>query len=118
MLVMVSMVFSACAPATTVPATQAPVTQVPATQVPAVPSFSTPHPILGDLRVRQALAYCTDKVSLVAAAYPLNPPDQNAKLPMNTFIPSSHWAYAGDANITIYPFDQAAGQALLDQAGC
>jgi ABC-type transport system substrate-binding protein len=118
-LVIFSMILSACAPKVTpvVPATQVPVTQVPATEVPAAPSFSTPHPILGDLRVRQALAYCTDKVSLVAAAYPLNPPDQNAKLPMNTFIPSTHWAYAGDANITVYPFDQAAGQALLDEAG-
>jgi ABC-type transport system substrate-binding protein len=36
---------------------------------------------------------------------------------MNTFIPTSHWAYAGDANITIYEFDPAKGAALLDEAG-
>jgi ABC-type transport system substrate-binding protein len=73
--------------------------------------------MLSDLRVRQALAYCTDKLSLISAAYPLNPPEQNAKLPMNTFIPSTHWAYAGDANITLYPFDPVIGATLLDEAG-
>ena len=116
LLLIVSMVLGACAPKPTVE----PVTVVPPTEEPTEPamlSFTTPHPILGDLRVRQAMAYCTDKPSLVAAAYPLNPAEQNAKLPMNTFIPSAHWAYAGDANITLYPFDQAAGGALLDEAG-
>ena len=90
--------------------------EVQVTEAPRA-SFSVPHPILSDLRVRQALAYCTDKISLVAAAYPLNTPEDNAKLPMNTFIPQAHWAYAGDANITIYPFDTAKGMALLDEAG-
>ena len=107
LLVAVAMVMTACTPAKV----------APATAVPAKASFSTPDPILSDLRVRQALAYCTDKLSLIAAAYPLNSPEDNAKLPMNTFIPSTHWAYAGDANITIYPFDVAKGSALLDEAG-
>ncbi len=120
LLVAFSMVLAACAPATTTaqpPATQPPATQPPATQPPAKASFTTPHPILSDLRVRQALAYCTDKASLIAASYPLNPPDQNAALIMNTFIPSAQWAYAGDANITIYPFDVDKGGKLLDEAG-
>jgi ABC-type transport system substrate-binding protein len=36
---------------------------------------------------------------------------------MHTFIPRDHWAYAGDDNITIYPYDPDAGRALLDEAG-
>jgi len=120
LLVAFSMMLAACGPTTTAVSgsTQVPVTVVvPATPEPAKPSFSTPHPILGDLRVRQALAYCTDKLSLIKAAYPLNPEDQNPKLVMNTFIPTSQWAYAGDDNITIYPFDQEKGGQLLDEAG-
>jgi ABC-type transport system substrate-binding protein len=80
-------------------------------------SFTTPHPILSDVRVRQALAYCTNKLDLVKASYPLNSDEDNAKLPMNTFIPASSWAYAGDENVTIYPFDAAKGAALLEEAG-
>jgi ABC-type transport system substrate-binding protein len=114
-LVIFSMILSACAPTPTeVPGTPPPAT---ATPEPTKPSFSTPHPMLGDLRVRQALAYCTDKLALVQAAYPLNPPEQNASLVMNTFIPSAHWAYAGDDNVTIYPFNPTIGQTLLDEAG-
>ncbi len=36
---------------------------------------------------------------------------------MHTFIPTSHWAYAGDENVTIYEYDPAKGAALLDEAG-
>jgi ABC-type transport system substrate-binding protein len=36
---------------------------------------------------------------------------------MNTFIPTKHWAYAGDANITLYPFDATKGASVLDAAG-
>jgi len=120
-----SMVLAACAPspAATVAPTTAPTTAptvaptAAPTAAPAKTSFTTPDPITSDLRVRQALAYCTDKLSLVKAAYPLNSDADNAKLPMNTFIPSAHWAYAGDANITLYPFDVEKGGALLDEAG-
>ena len=31
---------------------------------------ATPHPILSDVRVRQAIAYCTDKAGLLASVYP------------------------------------------------
>lgn len=120
LLILASMILTACGGAAPA-ATEAPVaTDAPvATEVaPAAPaSFTTPHPILGDIKVRQALAYCTDKLSLVKAAYPLNSDEDNAKLPMNSFIPSNHWAYAGDENLTIYSFDPEKGAALLEEAG-
>jgi ABC-type transport system substrate-binding protein len=80
-------------------------------------SFTTPHPILSKLEVRQAMAYCTNKLDLLKAAYPLSTEADRAALVMNTFIPTKHWAYAGDENITLYPFDVAKGTALLETAG-
>ena len=80
-------------------------------------SFTTPHPILSDLRVRQAMAYCTNKDEIIQAIYPFLEADQRAELVMDTFIPKNHWAYAGDENVTIYPFDPDQGMALLDEAG-
>ena len=80
-------------------------------------AFTIPHPILGDLKVRQALAYCTNKLDLIKSVYPLVDEAAQQKLVMNTFIPSYQWAYAGDENITIYPFDPEKGKALLDEAG-
>jgi ABC-type transport system substrate-binding protein len=95
-------------------------TQVVEVEVPvevAQGAFTRPHPILSDLRVRQAIAYCTDKEELLASVYPLLSAEQRSALVMHTNIPRSHWAYAGDENITIYPFDPAMGGALLDEAG-
>ncbi len=126
LLVVASMILSACGTPAPV-ATEAPAVEPPpATEVAPAPteapvaavhSYTTPHPILGDLKVRQALSYCTNKADLIKSVYPLLSADEQAKLVMNTFIPTSHWAYAGDANITIYPFDAAKGAALLDEAG-
>ncbi len=80
-------------------------------------AFTTPHPILSDLKVRQAMAYCTNKLELIQSVYPLITPEQQESLVMNTFIPRTQWAYAGDENITIYPFDPEKGMALLEEAG-
>lgn len=80
-------------------------------------AYTTPHPILGDLKVRQAMAYCTNKLDLIKSVYPLLTEEEQAGLVMNTFIPRSSWAYAGDENITIYPYDPEKGNALLDEAG-
>jgi len=80
-------------------------------------AFTTPHPILGDLKVREAIAYCTNKAELIQSVYPLLAPEEQAKLVMNTFIPRASWAYAGDENITVREFDPEKGKALLDEAG-
>ena len=121
LLVIASMVLSACGtPAPAEPAEPIVVTQeVVVTEVVEVEreAFTTPHPILSDLKVRQALSYCTNKSDLLASVYPLTDETTRANLVMHTFIPRDHWAYAGDDNITIYAFDPAAGQALLDEAG-
>ena len=91
-------------------------TQVVEVEVPTG-AFTEPHPILSDLRVRQAMSYCINKDELLASVYPLLEPEARADLVMHTNIPRSHWAYAGDENVTIYPFDAEMGMALLDEAG-
>lgn len=79
-------------------------------------SFTTPHPILGDVRVRRAIAYCTNRDQLIASVYPFLSEEQRQKMFMHTFVPQGHWAEA-TKNITVYPFDPEKGKALLDEAG-
>jgi ABC-type transport system substrate-binding protein len=125
LLVIASVILSACGGTAPV-ATEAPAvveepvaTEAPAAEEPAAEqtSFTTPHPILGDLKVRQALSYCTNKADLIKSVYPLLTEEEQASLVMNTFIPRAHWAYAGDENVTVYEYDPAKGGALLDEAG-
>lgn len=127
-VVLLSMVLSACQPVvTTVEVTKVvkETQQVVQTQVIEKTKvveverkpFSTPHPILGNVKVRQAIAYCTNKADLIKSVYPLLTADEQKKLIMNTFIPTDHWAYAGDANIRIYPFNKDVGKSMLQDAG-
>ena len=103
LLVVASMILSACgAPAPAATEAPAVATEAPAvaTEAPVVPteapitptSYTTPHPILGDLKVRQALSYCTNKNDLIKSVYPLLSEEEQGKLVMHTFIPTSHWA--------------------------
>lgn len=80
-------------------------------------AFTTPHPILGDLRVRRALAHCTNKVDLAKSVYPLISEEEQAALVMHSWIASDNWAYPGDENITIYEYNPEGGMALLEEAG-
>lgn len=68
-----------------------------------------PHPVLGDRRVRQALALATDRGSLARA---IVGPD--SKAPAG---PMSDLLWIADAGITALPFDTARAGALLDTAG-
>jgi ABC-type transport system substrate-binding protein len=80
-------------------------------------AFTTPHPILGDLRVRQAIAYCTNRPELIASVYPWLPEEEQGNLLMDTNIPRISWAaYYGD-EVQKYPFDPEQGAALLEEAG-
>jgi ABC-type transport system substrate-binding protein len=82
----------------------------------ATGAFTTPHPILGDVRVRQALAYCTNRPELIESVYPYLNDEQKEELLMDTFLPRGHWAAATD-NITTYEFDAEQGSQLLEDAG-
>lgn len=115
LLMIVGMVLAACQPAPVAPETVV-VTEI-VTQEVEREAFTTPHPILGDLRVRQAISYCTNKIDLIKSVYPLISEEAQQSLIMNTMIAPSHWAYAGDENITIYPYDPEQGKALLEEAG-
>lgn len=74
-----------------------------------------PHPILGDLNVRRAIAYCTDREALVASVYPSLDVTQTQALLRDSFIPTNHWAY-NDLTMK-YPYSPTLGQQLLDTAG-
>ena len=123
LLVTVSMILSACgfvvtfaAPVEVVVTKEVIVTKEVQVEVERE-AFTTAHPILGDLKVRQALSYCTNKSDLLKSVYPLISDEARAGLVMNGFIAQNHWAYAGNDNMTIYNFDPAKGAALLDEAG-
>jgi ABC-type transport system substrate-binding protein len=76
--------------------------------------YTTPHPILSDVNVRRAIAFCLDRDALVASVYPYV--EDGAALVMDSFLPKTHWAYSGP--YTDMPmFDPEAGKALLDEAG-
>ncbi|MCO6449206.1 MAG: peptide ABC transporter substrate-binding protein [Caldilineales bacterium] len=77
--------------------------------------FTVAHPLLGDARIRQAIAHCIDREALIAALYPYLDTDARASLFVDSFLPNEHWAYAGP-----YPdhaYDPAAGSGLLESAG-
>ncbi len=81
---------------------------------PTAPPSNTPP--LADLRVRQALAYCTDKETLVQTVYPWLA--QPAQFVADAALPRNHWAYAGnEPDFPRYSFDSEKGAALLDEAG-
>jgi peptide/nickel transport system substrate-binding protein len=74
------------------------------------PVAQSPHPILGDTEVRQALAQAIDVDALLAAAYSGYSMRQTGYV-----LPTIPWAHA--ANLTPWSFDLAAAQARLDAAG-
>ena len=84
-------------------------------RAPRPAAAATPHPILSDVRVRRAIAYCTDKAGLLASVYPDLTAEQRQALIADTFIRPTSWAYT--APTTVYPYAPATGQGLLEQAG-
>ena len=81
----------------------------------AEPVEPVSHPILSDVTVRRAIAYCTDKDALVAFVYPDLSPQQRQGLIAETFVPTNSWAYSPPS--VIYAYNPVMGQSLLDQAG-
>lgn len=70
----------------------------------------TPHPVLGDQRVRRAIAAGVDFRAIVSAVY-----GPNAASLASWVLPSIPWALAND--ITPYAYSPAQAAALLDEAG-
>ena len=86
------------------------------TPTPAL-SFTTPHPILGDIRVRRAIAYCSNRPEIIASVYGFLTPEQQQVLLMDTFIPKNNPFYKAPSAEYTYPFDPEKGKALLEEAG-
>jgi ABC-type transport system substrate-binding protein len=86
-----------------------------------VPEWTRPHPILSDIRVRRAIAHCTNPIELIGSVYGFLPEEQRTKQLMDTPIPKDSPWYAKNidpnANIVTYEFNIEKGQALLDEAG-
>lgn len=86
----------------------------PANPVPGLdengdPIPQDPHPILGDVRVRQALNYAMDFASLNAAA--LGGEDYQ----LASMVRPDSWAF--DPDLAAYPYDPAMADQLLTEAG-
>ncbi len=84
------------------------VTEEPGTNF-AYLGMNLEDPILAKKEVRQALAYATDRESLVK--YLLR---DEARL-ASGILPPNHWAYNGD--VRKYAYDPSAAERLLDAAG-
>jgi ABC-type transport system substrate-binding protein len=77
------------------------VNQTQVVEVTAEPAgaFTTPHPILSDLKVRQAIAHCTDRASLIKSVYPFVSEADQANQLMDTNIPRVSWAFYGGPEV-------------------
>lgn len=71
----------------------------------------TPHPIFSDINVRQAVAMGWNKLDVLET---LGGEEGGTPL-VGVVAPAYAWAYNND--VEIYPFDQDASRALLDEAG-
>lgn len=72
-------------------------------------AFNMEHPILKDLRVREAIAHGIDRASIVRYKF-----KGTAVLSTGMLAPS-HWAYNGD--VARFDYDPARARKLLDEAG-
>ena len=66
-------------------------------------------PVIGDLAVRQAIAYMTDSKNISDVIY------SGMDTPGKTPLLSSSWAY--DDSITDYEYSQEQAEQVLDEAG-
>jgi peptide/nickel transport system substrate-binding protein len=84
------------------------ITEQPGTSV-AYLAINCEDPILRHREVRQALAYATDRQTLIR--YLL----RGQARPADGLLPPGNWAY--DANVARYGYDPARAEQLLDAAG-
>jgi peptide/nickel transport system substrate-binding protein len=72
-------------------------------------SFNCDDPILAHKEVRQALAYATDRETLITYLY------RGQARAASSLLPPNHWAY--DSSVKKYDYDPTHAQQLLDAAG-
>jgi peptide/nickel transport system substrate-binding protein len=72
-------------------------------------AFNFEDPILAKREVRQALAYATDRATIIK--YLL----RGQARPAQSLLPPNHWAF--DADVQQYDFDPERAEKLLDAAG-
>jgi peptide/nickel transport system substrate-binding protein len=84
------------------------VTQGPGTSL-AYLAFNFDDPILSKREVRQALAYATDRATIIEHLL-----RGQARLAAS-LLPPNHWAY--DGNVATYDYDPSRAEKLLDAAG-
>lgn len=72
---------------------------------------SKPHPVLGDLKVRQAIAHAINKEEIVKTVL------YGKTKPIHSFLFGESWAAAQPSEITVYGYDPNKAKQLLDEAG-
>ena len=72
-------------------------------------AFNFEDPILAKREVRQALAYATDRATIIK--YLL----RGQARPAQSLLPPNHWAF--DADVQQYDFDPARAEKMFDEAG-
>jgi extracellular solute-binding protein (family 5)/PKD domain-containing protein len=72
-------------------------------------TFNMQDPIVGDLAVRQAIAYATDRGAIIEAWSPHSPL-------LDSYLAPAHWAYAGEG-LPQYGVDPQRARNLLAAAG-
>ena len=113
LLTILALVVSACAAPAGAPAAATAAGEAAAAS--GGEEFSTPNPVLSDLKVRQGIAHCIDRDALITSVYDFLTPEERASQQMDSNLPKTHWAYSGPYDFPA--FDLEAGKALLDEAG-
>jgi peptide/nickel transport system substrate-binding protein len=72
-------------------------------------AFNLRDPILGDVRVRQALAYAIDRRPMIQYLW------RNFAQPADSVLPPQSWAY--DSDVQKYTYDPDQARQILDSAG-
>lgn len=83
----------------------------------AITTTAGPHPLLSDVRVRRAIAFCTDRQALAAAAFPTLSVAEQQSLVSDSFIAQANWLHQSPPITYTYNFSPTLGQQLLDAAG-
>lgn len=77
-------------------------------------TFNLDNALLQDLVVRQAISFGTNRQSMLNDAFL---PYSQFGLVSNSIVPPEHWAAAPASVLTLYPYDPAQANAILEAAG-